>query len=604
MKRLAIIVAALAMAANAAANTCSIRTAGGTDQTVYVTFLDATTGVPTAGLLFNSSGIDLEYVRTGAAAVDITEATQTAAGAHSDGGFVSVGHGRYRLDLPDAAVAAGVPEVVIQGIITGYIMAPCAVALTPSVNTVALGGTAQTGRDIGASVLLSSGTGTGQLSITSGVVASDPATGTIDAAAIANNALDAATFAADVDAEILSYIVDDATRIDASELNGDIDSLTFTVAGDVDANMQGISGDTNVADRFEAILDGTCGSYPELGITRGVGCTAVSYTHATGVLVLDASAAFGDNTLVGQTALVCGSTQGYCQSMTIASNTLSGDAVTLDDPLPVEATGTVTFTLFGTAASTGGGGGGGDATEAKQDLIIANLAIVDTNVDDIESAQATFLADAGSNGAGFTNLPWNGAWDTEVQSEAADALNADTGDSFNAIPWNPAWDTEAQSEAADALNAYDPPTRAEATSDANSILTAVGDVPTNAELATSQAAADDATLAAVATVQASVDDLPTNAELATSQAAADDATLTAIAGVPAAVGTRQIPDSYASDGAQPTIEQALLTVLQVLTEAVMSGNQILIKKPDGTTTAITLTLSPSAENPESRTRSQ
>lgn len=45
------------------------------------------------------------------------------------------------------------------------------------------------------------------------------AAGAIDATAIANGAIDAATFAADVDAEILSYIVDDATRIDASALN-------------------------------------------------------------------------------------------------------------------------------------------------------------------------------------------------------------------------------------------------------------------------------------------------------------------------------------------------------------------------------------------------
>ncbi len=45
------------------------------------------------------------------------------------------------------------------------------------------------------------------------------AAGAITAAAIANGAIDAATFAADVDAEILSYIVDDATRIDASALN-------------------------------------------------------------------------------------------------------------------------------------------------------------------------------------------------------------------------------------------------------------------------------------------------------------------------------------------------------------------------------------------------
>lgn len=54
---------------------------------------------------------------------------------------------------------------------------------------------------------------------TSGVVVASIAAGAITAAAIANGAIDAATFAADVDAEILSYIVDDATRIDASSLN-------------------------------------------------------------------------------------------------------------------------------------------------------------------------------------------------------------------------------------------------------------------------------------------------------------------------------------------------------------------------------------------------
>lgn len=44
---------------------------------------------------------------------------------------------------------------------------------TPDVNAKLIGGTAQTGRDIGASVLLSAGTGTGQLDFTSGVVKSN-----------------------------------------------------------------------------------------------------------------------------------------------------------------------------------------------------------------------------------------------------------------------------------------------------------------------------------------------------------------------------------------------------------------------------------------------
>jgi hypothetical protein len=51
------------------------------------------------------------------------------------------------------------------------------------------------------------------------ITATSIAADAITAAKIANGAIDAATFAADVDAEILSYVVDDATRIDASALN-------------------------------------------------------------------------------------------------------------------------------------------------------------------------------------------------------------------------------------------------------------------------------------------------------------------------------------------------------------------------------------------------
>jgi len=41
------------------------------------------------------------------------------------------------------------------------------------------------------------------------------------------------------------------------------------------------------------------------------------------------------------------------------------------------------------------------------------------------------------------------------------ATDLGTGSGFTAIPWNAAWDAEVQSECTDALNAYDPPTKAE-----------------------------------------------------------------------------------------------------------------------------------------------
>jgi hypothetical protein len=78
------------------------------------------------------------------------------------------------------------------------------------------------------------------------------------------------------------------------------------------------------------------------------------------------------------------------------------------------------------------------------------------------------------------------------------------GAGLTAIPWNAAWDAEVQSECTDALNAYDP--------------------PTHAELTSGLASADDAVLAAIA----ALNNL-SNAQLTSAIAAGDDAVLAAIA---------------------------------------------------------------------------
>jgi len=156
-------------------------------------------------------------------------------------------------------------------------------------------------------------------------------------------------------------------------------------------------------------------------------------------------------------------------------------------------------TRIGTPADLGGG-----ATIAQ------NLSDIEAQTDDI-----------GAAGAGLTAIPWNGAWDAEVESECTDALNnydpptngemeartlvaanyataagqatiegkidtidgivdsiltdtaeigaagaglteaGGTGDQLTAIPWNGAWDAEVESECTDALNNYDPPTNGE-----------------------------------------------------------------------------------------------------------------------------------------------
>ena len=56
------------------------------------------------------------------------------------------------------------------------------------------------------------------------------------------------------------------------------------------------------------------------------------------------------------------------------------------------------------------------------------------------------------------------------------------------------------------------------------------------------------------------------------------------------IRTDLIPDSYPADGSQPTIAQALLAILQFLTEKSVSGTTLTVDKPDGTTAAMTFTL--------------
>jgi hypothetical protein len=93
---------------------------GSVDVTLSFRIPDATSpsGAGLTGLVFNTSGLTAYYFRERSAGVQITLATQTVTGAHSDGGFVEISAlnlpGHYRLDLPDAAVAAGASFVVVE----------------------------------------------------------------------------------------------------------------------------------------------------------------------------------------------------------------------------------------------------------------------------------------------------------------------------------------------------------------------------------------------------------------------------------------------------------------------------------------------------------
>lgn len=98
---------------------------GSTDQSTVIRIIDSTAGTPENAVEYDTSGIDLWFRREKETKTSITEAALAALdSAHSDGGIELIGDGYYRLDLPDASVAAGSGEnsVQIGGTITGMIV--------------------------------------------------------------------------------------------------------------------------------------------------------------------------------------------------------------------------------------------------------------------------------------------------------------------------------------------------------------------------------------------------------------------------------------------------------------------------------------------------
>jgi hypothetical protein len=168
-------------------------------------------------------------------------------------------------------------------------------------NVVKLGptgsGTAQTARDIGASVLLSSGTGTGQVTLTSGRVNAD------------------------------------ITHIAAAAVS--------TTTAQLGVNAVQVSGDSTAADNLETAFDDTAGSVPWMRIVdQG---TAQSATSTT--IVLRSAAAFANDELNGAMIVITSGT-GAGQSRVITDYVSSTDTATVD-AWTTTPSGTIIYKIFG-----------------------------------------------------------------------------------------------------------------------------------------------------------------------------------------------------------------------------------------------------------------
>lgn len=204
--------------------------AGTTDVSVVIRIVSAADGTPVTNVAHDTSGIDLWYRREGAVSVDITEASLSALNdAHSDGGFLHINDGWYRLDLPDAACAASASGVQIGGTVTGMVvLAPYIelVAYDPY-DTVRLGLTALPNAAAAASGgLFTRGTGAGQINQTNNGRID------VDVAAIATDAVNAAALAADALAEINAQVVDGLATDTYAEPTG-VPPATATLAAKI-----------------------------------------------------------------------------------------------------------------------------------------------------------------------------------------------------------------------------------------------------------------------------------------------------------------------------------------------------------------------------------
>lgn len=274
-------------------------------------------------------------------------------------------------------------------------------------------------------------------------------------------------------------------------------------------------------------------------------------------------------------------------------------------------------TLTGHTAQTGdsfaliGSTGSGLTSLAPAATALTNATWTDARAGYIdELASANLPTDVSA--ASIATAVWNAATATygtagsyglllETDLDAAISTRAAASTALTNATW-----TDARAGYLDELAAANLPTDVAAASlrtalglaSAN-LDTQLGDIPTVAEFeARTLAAADYVvttdTIAGVTTCT-NLTNAPTSGDLtATMKTSVNTEVVDALT-----VDT--LADSYAADGAQPTIGQAVLAIHQMMQEMSISDTTLTVKKPDGSTAAMTFTLN-SATTPTSITR--
>ena len=257
--------------------------------------------------------------------------------------------------LPVRVECVVLPALVFDSLIAG--------SDNLQVDAVQVSGTSQTARDLGASVLLSPGTGTGQISLSSGAVT----VGT-------NN--DKTGYTASTVSDKTGY------------------SLTATTGlGNQTANITGnLSGSVGSVTGAVGSVTGNVGG----NVTGSVGSVTAGVTVTTN----------NDKTGYGLSAAAV---QAIWDALTSALTTVGSIGKKLADwVIGTTQTGD-SFARLGAPV--------GASISADIAAVKAQTAAIETDTQDLQTQ-------IGAAGAGLSGVPWNAAWDAEVQSECTDALNA------------------------------------------------------------------------------------------------------------------------------------------------------------------------------------
>jgi hypothetical protein len=119
-------------------------------------------------------------------------------------------------------------------------------------------------------------------------------------------------------------------------------------------------------------------------------------------------------------------------------------------------------------ANAAHGGGAATITANITGSLSGSVSSVEGNIGgDVVGNVRGSVASVGTGGITADSIAANAIGASELAADAATeianavAAGLGTGTGFTAIPWNAAWDAEVESECTDALNSYDPPTKAE-----------------------------------------------------------------------------------------------------------------------------------------------